>query len=409
MNLTAPRDGKLQDDATKDLVYDFASIDKELDDDASLWESYQHQCFSQDPPVPALSLMQPILNGDKNSAKFAHQNISCHLPLILEMLAKSKVVTELDISDNSLPPSVVPALVTFVTDSDQLTLLHLADNPLLGPTAMRELIEGIGEYQQLESFNIANTGCNQACGRPLAALVRGCAGLLRLNAAGCSLRAAGVDLAQAIGASQALKRVDLSRNELFYGGRRLALQLGGNCGKCATLTRLSLCQNAITSEMAISLLKGLGDSTTLKRLDLSKNEIGEPAGRAIAAFIGKCSSLQYLDISQNPILNVTINKVRGQQKMEEDQQKPGGKKDKKAKKYVPAAYSIMTAVGKAANLKEITMIGLVADPAEWEPRVAAAPEHVSVVYKAPINTGYKFRHTEDAAPAESQRSTRRSK
>ena len=69
MNLTAPRDGKLQDDATKDLVYDFASIDKELDDDASLWESYQHQCFSQDPPVPALSLMQPILNGDKNEMK----------------------------------------------------------------------------------------------------------------------------------------------------------------------------------------------------------------------------------------------------------------------------------------------------------------------------------------------------
>ena len=330
MNLTAPRDGRSPEEIAKDaLVYDFASIDKEGEDDtASLWESYQAQCFSQDPPVPALSLMQPVLAGDKSAAMFTHQNISCHLPLILEMLAKSKVVSELDISDNSLPASVIPALISFVTESDQLSMLHMNDNPLIGPAAMRALVEGIGEYPPLESFSIANTGCNQTCGRPIAALVRGCSALLRLNVSGCGLRTSGLDVAQAIGASATLKRVDLSRNELFYGGRRLALQLGGNCGKCATLTRLNLAQNAISSDMAVSLLKGLASAPALKRLDLSKNEIGEPAGRAIAAFITKCTSLQYLDISQNPILNVTINKVRGQQKMEEDQQKPGGKKDK---------------------------------------------------------------------------------
>jgi hypothetical protein len=52
--------------------------------------------------------------------------------------------------------------------------------------------------------------------------------LLKLNISHCRLRQAGTEVAQALPSSQRLKRLNLSLNELYYGQRRLALQLGQN-------------------------------------------------------------------------------------------------------------------------------------------------------------------------------------
>jgi Ran GTPase-activating protein (RanGAP) involved in mRNA processing and transport len=256
--------------------------------------------------------MKPILQGDQNSALFAHQHVATHLPIILDLLARSKVVSEVDISDNSLSSEVIKYLVTFVNESDQLSLLHLDDNPLIGATGMRQLIDGIKDCRSLESLSIANTGCNPTVGKALGQLVIGCGQLLRLNLSNCRLRQSAIDIAQALPQTATLKRLNLSKNELYYGQRRLAVQIGSNVAKCATLSRLDLSQNALTTEMAIALLRGLGDAPALHRLDISKNEIGEPAGRAIANFIAKSQSLRKLDISQNALLNVTVNKLMGQ-------------------------------------------------------------------------------------------------
>jgi hypothetical protein len=199
-----------------------------------------------------------------------------------------------------------------------------------------------------------------------------------------------------------LKRLNLSLNELYYGQRRLALQLGQNAARCVTLTRLDLSQNAITSDMVVALLRGLADSPSLHRLDLSRNNVDEAAGRALSSFVQRSASIRQMDISHNPILNVTRNKEIGQKKLEEEDQKPGGnKKDKKPKAYVPACYSLMTALSKSINMKEVTMLGLVANWTEWAQRMEVVGDKVRVVYQGADAGAFNFRpQTAMAKPGE---------
>jgi hypothetical protein len=200
-----------------------------------------------------------------------------------------------------------------------------------------------------------------------------------------------IEIAQSLSASASLRRLNLSRNDLFYGGRRLGLQLGINAAKCSSLTRIDLSQNALTTEMACSLLKGLGDAPRLHRVDLSRNEIGEFAGRAFVAFLQKAVSLRRLDVSYNPMLNITVNREMGQRKLEEDAKKPGAKKDKKPKKYVPACYAIVAALAKTVSVKEVGMLGVVADPWEWEAKLAILEDRVAVPWRAVDVQGFKVR------------------
>jgi hypothetical protein len=374
------------------LVYDFSGIDRDLEDDSnSLWDLYQKLCYSQHPPIPALSLMRPILSGDQNSALFAHQHIGQHLHVILEMLTRSKVVGELNFSDNSLTPACVKPLVDFVNDADQLSLLHLDDNPEIGAHGMRDLLEGIKDCRSLESLSIANTGCGPLVGKAIAQVLNGCGGLLRLNINGCGLRQAALDVALALPNSSALKRLSMAKNELYYGGRKFALQFGSNAARATGLSRIDLSQNALSSDMTVALLRGLSDAPVLHKLDLSKNDINEPAARAIAGFIQKSMSLRRLDISQNPILNVTANKMMGQKKLEEEGGKSGGDKKEKPKAYVPGAYSIMTALAKSSSLKEMRMIGLVVNPVEWQQKLEAVGDGIRVVYRVADAESFNFR------------------
>lgn len=159
--------------------------------------------------------------------------------------------------------------------------------------------------------------------------------------------------------------------------------LGSNAARCSALTRIDLSKNSLTDEQLIPLLKGLADSSSLKKLDLSFNSIGESSGRIISNFIIKCSQLKQLNLSQNPILNVTINKLKGQKALEENGDKGGGnKKDKKSPVYVPSIYVILNAIGKSTSLTEVKFIGLVVDKVEWESRIqvlSAANSNVNIV------------------------------
>jgi Ran GTPase-activating protein (RanGAP) involved in mRNA processing and transport len=165
-------------------------------------------------------------------------------------------VNELDLSHNCLSATSVRALISFVSESDQLSLLHLDDNPI-GAAGVRDLIEGIKESRSLEDFSIANTGCGPMVGHSIAQLLIGCTSLLKLNLSQCRLRQSVVEVAQSLPASTTLRRLNVSRNDLYYGRRRLGLQFGINASKCSALSRIDLSQNALTTEMATALLKGL--------------------------------------------------------------------------------------------------------------------------------------------------------
>jgi hypothetical protein len=144
--------------------------------------------------------------------------------------------------------------------------------------------------------------------------------------------------------------------------------------------------------MVIALLRGLADSPSLHRLDLSRNNIDEAAGRVLSSPVQRFASIRQLDISHNPILNVTRNKEIGQKKLADEDQKPGGnKKDKKPKAYVPACYSLMTALAKSINMKEITMIGLVTDWTEWAQRMELVGDKVRVVFQGADAEVFNFR------------------
>jgi Ran GTPase-activating protein (RanGAP) involved in mRNA processing and transport len=376
------------------LIYEFHNLDREREDEEppSLWDQYCTRCFSLDPPIPALALMRPILYGDQTTALFAHQQVSMHLPVILDLIGRSKVVTELDLTDNSLTPDIVQPLVDFILDGDQLAILKLDDNPQIGPKAMQRLVEGIKDNRGLEIVSFANTGSNCSVGHYIALFIQSCSSLIRLNVSHCLLRGSAIEMAQSLPSSTTLKHLNLAKNELFYGGRKLALQLRSNVAKCSTLSRLDLSQNSLSSEMVMSLLRGLGDATGLHHLNLSKNEIGETAGRAMAQFIQKSTGIRELDISMNPLLNVTANKIEGQLRLEEENQKPGGGNKKSKKKvYVPGCYLIVAALAKSTSLRRITMQGLLVDLAEWRSKLEVLTNAVQVVYMSPDAERYNFR------------------
>jgi hypothetical protein len=222
-------------------------------------------------------------------------------------------------------------------------------------------------------------------------MITNCSGLLKLNISGCRLRQSAIEVAQALPATPTLKRLDLRRNELFYGQRRLGVQLGINAAKCSSLSRIDLSQNALSSDAVSGLLRALADSPHLHALDLSRNEINEPAGRAIAGFLTKCAELQRLDISQNPILNVTINAELGQKALEEGAKQPGAKKNKSAKKYVPGCYLIIAGLAKSASMQELKMHGLVVDIFEWEQKLAILGDKVTVNWRAQDVEMFRFR------------------
>jgi hypothetical protein len=248
---------------------------------------------------------------------------------------------------------------------------------------MRQLLEGISNSRSLEAISIVNTGCSPIVGHGIALILSGCTSLVKLNVTQCRLRQSVIEIAQALPSSGTLKRLYLSQNEIHYGQRRVALQLGANIAKCRNLRRVELAQNAITTEMAIALLRSLGEASHLRQLDLSRNEIGENAGRSLATFVAKAGGVRKLDISVNPILRVSLNKRVGQERLEIENQKPGaGNKKQKQKVYVPGCYLIATALGKSVSIKEIRMYGLVVDEAEWDQRIAPLAERVKVFYRS---------------------------
>ena len=388
-----------KEDIEKSLAFDFnAADDDSKDDSGNLWEYYKKVCYSQNPPIPALSLMKPILNGEETEAIFPHQQISTHLPIVLQLLTKMKVISILDLTDNSLRPECAKPLIEFVRDDEQLSSLNLANNPMIGPKAMIDLLEGIKESQSLESLTISNTGCTKHVGSSIAHVVDGCKLLIKLDISACDLKQSALEIAQTLPSSPKLKQLNMAKNGLYIGGRRFALQLGANVGKCENLKRLDLSSNAITSEQVAALMRGLANAPKLNYLDLSKNCIDETGGRPIAIFLGKTSTLKFLDISQNQLLNVTINKIRGQQKLEEEQKKPGGRDKKKSSVYTPGCYWIINYLVKNAGLPQkpikIRMIGLVVEEYEWQQKLEVlknANPNVEVEYKAPANTFYQFR------------------
>jgi len=367
------------------LLYEFAPIGADGDDQTDLWDTYCHHCYSQNPPIPALSVMKPILSGTKFSAKLAHYKIGKNLPIILQLLSQVKNISVINLSDNTLEPSCIPQLLEFVINSDSLSMLNIADNPLMRSKAVKDLLEGIGENRSLETLDISNTGCSQI-GSSIAKLIQNCTVLLRLDAVNCDLRHTAIDIANALPNSEKLKRLNLKKNQLHVGGKRFATLLGSCAARCTSLRKLYLSENAITDEMAAVLLRGLSDSPVLTVLDISNNMIGEPSGRALSAFVSKSTSLKALDISQNPILNVSINKVRGSEANPNADNKEANKKDKKQREYVPGVYLLLNALAKNTSLITLSMYGLVADEDEIRGKItqlSSQNSQITVVYRGP--------------------------
>lgn len=381
-------------------LYDFAPIEAEIDEDSmDPWDYYQKLCYSQVPPIPALTPMKRICDGTEYAANFRHFKVGTSLNIILNVLSKIKTTSELDLCDNNLDEKCAQPLLTFIQNSESLTSLNLSDNPKIRSKAMISIIDGIGTNRSLETFNISHTGC-MLIGKAVATLIQNCDILQTLEIASCGLKQTGIDVAQAIPKSEKLQELDLSMNSLFVGAKRFAIQLGQNVAKSETLQVLNLSQNSLTSEQCVSLMRYLPDCHTLKTLNLSSNSIGDEAGRSIGNFLGKSMSIKHLDISANPLLNVTINLIHIANKMKEEKDKPGGnKKDKKPKEPVAGAYFVLNGCTKNCHsLRDVKMIGLVADPIDWAKRieaVAAVNQKVQILYTSEMSASYDFQHRDE--------------
>jgi Ran GTPase-activating protein (RanGAP) involved in mRNA processing and transport len=387
---------RLPESVMQAMAYDFTQLDDEDEeyDRGGLWESYQNMCFAQHPPIPALSLMRPILNGEEtNGANFEHQEVGSHLPIVLRALNRVKI-NDLILTDNSLDASCIAPLIDFLNNSDTLSTLNLNDNPAIRSRGIVDLLAGIMDVRSLESLSISNTGCGPMIGPALSEFMNSCESLNKLDISNCGLKHAGADVAAALPSCAKLEILDMSQNELCIGGRRLAQLLGSSVARSASIRRLLLARNAIGDGMAPALLNDLRDASLLKFLDLSHNEIGDPSARAIGNLISAAPKLKVIDISFNPILNVTHNQKVGQAALDaEDGNKGGGnKKDKKPKAFVPAFYGVLNPAAKARKLT-LKLIGLVVPPEEWQNRMEpfAARTDVQIVSSAPTAESFNFK------------------
>ena len=355
-----------------DLAFDFSNLDDDDNDDdrSTLWEQYTKLCYSQVPPISALSSMKPILIGDESNALFPYMQVGKSAPILLNMLSRIKIITSLDLSHNTLEANCTQPLIDFVNVSSLLSSFDISNNPNIGPTAMIRLLTGIQEAPSLESLNISNTGCSSSVASKIAQVITGCSNLMRLDISSCNLSQGGIDIASAMTEGTKLKWLNLSNNKLYAGGRRFAQALGQSITNAGTLTRLTLSRNAINDESGAVLLRALADSPSLKHIDLSQNQLNEASGKSLAALIGKTSSLKTVNLSHNPILNVTINKIRGQTQAETGDEGEN-KKDKKPKGYVPSLYLVINSLIKNSSMKKLILHGLVVDRDEWDQKVSA--------------------------------------
>ena len=370
---------QLQDE----MQFSFEPIDDEEAETSDLWENYQKLCRSQNPPVTVISALKPVFLGNKYSAHLAHYKLGKELNLILKVLTQQRNISSLDLSDNSLDENCIPELINFMTETDMISILNLSDNPKIRTKGITTLLDGINDNRSLEVLNISNTGCANI-GQSLAKFIATSQLLFRIDAVGCNMKQSSVDFANAIGSAEKLKRLNISRNMLHIGGKKFASLLGASCAKCTTLKKLYLSENAIDDDMCIALMKGLSDSN-ITVLDLSKNMIGENSGKAIAGFIAKSSTIKYLDISQNPVLNVTLNKRKGQQSLEEGGEKDQNKKDKKDKTYVPGLFSIFNNIPKNQSMMIFKILGVVCKEEELEEKLAnirSTNSSLIVLYKS---------------------------
>ena len=365
--------------------FDFIPVTDDDNENGDPWEHYIKLCYNANPPITALSIMKPILSGHKFNANLSHYRVGRDLPVILKVLVLQKNISSLDLSDNSLDEECIPQLIHFMTNTDSVSVLNISNNPKIRTKGIMALLDGIHENRSLETLNISNTGA-QNIGSSLAKIVSSCQLLVRIDAEGCGLKQSAIDLANAIPSAEKLKRLNLAKNMLHAGGKKFATLLGSSCAKCSALRKLFLSENAIDDDMCVALLKGLGDSPALTVLDLSKNMIGEGSGKAISNFITKVQTLKSLDISQNPILNVTINILNGQKKLDEGGDKDQNKKDKKPKSYTPGVFQIFNALPKNQTLMILKMIGVVCVEDELSAKITALQatnSSLSIVYRAP--------------------------
>ena len=383
--------------------FDLIPVDPPLDDDQmSPWDYYLKLCYESVPPVPAITPMKAICNKDTFSANLKHYKIGKHIDIILKVLLKLEGISELDLTDNALDESCGLEILNYCKTAQSLSTLNLAQNPMIRTKAITTILESLSTPQGIENLNISSTGCT-SIGKPLAGLVNNCYILQTLQIANCNIGTSIIDLAKALPNATKLKKLDLSMNSLYAGGRRAALILGQNVGKCASLKTINLSKNAFTTEQTQAFMRGIGESQSLKTIDLSSNAIGDEAGRSISIFLGKSPTMKRLDISQNPILNVTINYLHLKQKIEAEKNKPSLKKDKKPKEPIPGAYFVLNGVAKCSTLREVKMIGLVVKPAEWEAKLTTAktanPE-CEIIYRSPASTPYDFGVKEKEVPKE---------
>ena len=383
--------------------FDLIPLDPVIEEDQMTpWDFYQKLCYESIPPVPAITPMKAICNKDTFTANLRHYKVGKHIDIILKVLLKLEGISELDLTDNGLDDSCGEELLNYCTSTQSLSTLDLSLNPMIRTKAITKILEGLSTPQGIENLNISSTGCS-TIGKQLSGLLNNCYILQTLMIANCNIGTSIIDLAKALPNATKLKRLDLSMNSLFSGGRRAALILGQNVAKCPSLKYINLSKNAFTTEQTQSFMRAIGESPSLKEINLSQNAIGDEAGRSISIFLGKSHTMKRLDISQNPILNVTINYLHLKQKIEAEKDKPSLKKDKKPKEPIPGAYFVLNGVGKCQTLREVKMIGLVVKPSEWEAKISAAKEQnpeCEIIFRTPASTPYDFGVKEPEPPKE---------
>jgi hypothetical protein len=210
-------------------------------------------------------------------------------PGLLETIAGSSALRELDLGDNRLEADVGARLGAALGACGRLETLVLLENPL--GQGCREVAAGLARCGELRRLDLGR--CEVGRGG-MEAIVRNCPGLERLELADNHIGAPGRG-----GGLARLALLDLSQNPLGRATEHAQGELPALLRGCPRLTELRLAGCGLRGP---ALAAALGACGALVTLDLSGNALGDADWATVAGLLARSPRLAELDVSQTGAL-----------------------------------------------------------------------------------------------------------
>ena len=256
--------------------------------------------------------------------KLANNNLQHHAVVLAQALGQIKLLTDLDLSNNSMTDEVVDALALATENNTSLQRVNLRGNALK-TNGIIKIAQSLSWNSRLKVLDICNDQVTEDAADAISIAVLSNVSLEELylddNNLGLGIKTLAATLKEittlkvlglnnnklsddsadglvaVVCSNKNLEKLFLLNNNLKLGAIKIFLALS----KVTTLTVLNLSKNGMAEEVACSLAAAIESNCSLTTIKLSSNKLQTKGIKTISQTLSKLSSLQVLHIDDNQI------------------------------------------------------------------------------------------------------------